>query len=55
VGDEDEAEAAVAPEAVEQVEDLRLDDDVEGRRRLRRTIPRAIMIRCRMPPENSCG
>ena len=44
-------------------EDLRLDEHVERRRRLvgdhegsgRSTSASAIMIRWRMPPENSCG
>jgi hypothetical protein len=49
-------------QVVEQVDDLRLDRDVERRDRLvaedsfgSSASARAMPIRCRWPPENSCG
>jgi hypothetical protein len=62
VRDEDVGEVEVALEVLQQVEDLRLHGDVERRDRLvaddqlRVDHERAAMpIRCRWPPENSCG
>ena len=62
VGDEEVGEAELVLEVVEQVDDLRLDRDVERGDRLVgdisfgcRASARAIPIRCRWPPENSCG
>ena len=63
VGDQQQRGVEVAPQVGEDAEDLRLDEHVERGRRLvgddarfgRSTSASAIMIRCRMPPENSCG
>ena len=62
VRDEEERGAEVALEVGEDAQDLGLDEDVERRRRLvgdhergRRTSASAIMMRWRIPPENSCG
>ena len=63
VGHEEHGHAEVALERAEQVEDLRLDRDVERGRRLvgdraasgRCDSAIAIIARWRMPPENACG
>ena len=62
VRDEDDREAGLAPESVEQADDPGLDRDVErGRRLVGDEQPRpqasatAIAIRWRIPPENWCG
>ena len=63
VGDEEDREVALVPQLEEQVHDLGLDRDVEGRGRLvgdraRRgseARARAIMTRCSSPPENWWG
>ena len=62
VRDQDDGRAELALELRDQLEDLRLDGDVERRRRLvrdqdsgSRTSAIAIITRWRMPPESSCG
>ena len=62
VGDDHDRGVELALQALDQLEDLRLDRHVERRRRLvgdqqLRVVGSAIAIitRWRMPPENSCG
>ena len=62
VGDEDDRQAELALQVAQQVEDLRLDRDVERGHRLvgddsfgLSAIARATPMRWRWPPENSCG
>ena len=63
VRDEDVRQVELVLQVVEQVDHLRLDRDVERRDRLVRDDQlrvqgeraRATPIRCRCPPENSCG
>ena len=62
VRDDDDRGAELLLQVADQVEDLRLDGDVEGGRRLVGdeqlgvvTSAIAIMARWRIPPENSCG
>ena len=62
VGDEQVGEPEVVLQVVEQVDDLRLDRDVQRGDRLVGTISfgcsasaRAMPMRWRWPPENSCG
>ena len=63
VGDQHDRHAELALQLAQQVEDLRLDGDVERGRRLvgdqqrrgRTTSAMAIITRWRMPPENWCG
>jgi hypothetical protein len=56
VGDEDVGEPELALQVLEEVEDLRLDGDVErGDRLVADDELRAMPMRWRWPPENSCG
>jgi len=62
VSDEEHGQPTLLPKPREDVEDLRLDRHVEGRRRLvgdqdRRIAGEAIAIMtlCRIPPDISCG
>ena len=62
VGDEDDAHPSFSCELAEQLEDLRLDGDVERGRRLvgdeqlgSHASAIAIITRWRMPPESWCG
>ena len=62
VRDEDVGQPEVALQVGEQVDDLRLDGDVERGDRLvaddergSRASARAMLTRWRWPPENSCG
>ena len=62
VRDQDQRRVLLRDELAQQVEDLRLDRDVERGRRLvgdqsfgSQASAIAIIARCRMPPENWCG
>ena len=62
VGDDQDGHPELFPEPREQRQDLRLDGDVEGRRRLigdqeagSQLSAIAIIARCRMPPLNWWG